>query len=98
MEMGVGFNVCDHDTWFTVRPFGGLDVILEHGFAVVLTHHELRFEWNAAIAPARFDEFGAKGEVGNKIPIHDIELNTVDPCIFEIFDALPHGRPVRWKD
>ena len=44
------------------------------------------------------DDHGADGEVGNKIPIHDIDVHPIGARSLELTDLLPQPAEVSGKD
>jgi hypothetical protein len=100
VQVGAGLDMDNDDAGFPVRSLADLDEFFEHGVGAFLADHELRLEGHVGVLAAPLDGLRSKGQVGDKVPVHDIELDTVASGIFQslaVFSELSeigrqHGR------
>ena len=100
MQVGAGLDVNNDNAGLPVGSLADLDEFFEHGVGAFLADHELRLEGHVGVLAAPLDGLRSKGQVGDKIPVHDIELDTIASGIFQslaVFSELSeigrqHGR------
>ena len=88
--MGAGLDMDDEST------AAGVDITL--GQDIGSQHHQVRFEWFLGVFTRRGNDVGAKGQVGNKLPVHHIPLEQIHARGVEGFDFGAEFREVARQD
>jgi len=83
VEVRACLDVDNDDSWLAVRSLSHLGELGKHGVRAFLAHHELGLEGKAGITAAPLDSVRSEGQVGYKVAVHDIELDTVAACILK---------------
>ena len=86
------------DAGLSVRSLAAVDEFFEHGVRASLADHELRLKGHVCVLAAPLDGGRPKGEVGNEVSVHDVELDAVASGVFQPLAVLSKLSKVGGQD